>query len=101
MERVMISRSLQFRRSLRPGCSGNIFRHALHLVWQSVIENDRNIYNLHSKSLEGSFLWAARTEAASAAKDVLFLVQKDVLVAEEALNEDNMKKIATARAVLI
>ena len=47
------------------------------------------------------FLWSAQTEAALAAKEVLLMIENDVISVNEAPSDELQSKIATARAVLI
>ena len=65
------------------------------------MEDSCNNYKFRGKAGEDFFLWAARTEAALASKELLYLIERDVLSGNNEPDEGTVKHISTARAVLI
>ena len=68
-----------------------------------VMEDSKKVYRYFGKPGEDFHLWQARTEAALQAKEVLYVVESDILgTAEDGnLTEGQRKDTAIARAVLI
>ena len=65
------------------------------------MEDSKRIYKFYGRPAVDIFLWSGRTEAALAAKEVLPIIESDVLAGEEAPGEEVLKQISTARAVMI
>ena len=65
------------------------------------MEDSKRIYRFFRKPGEDYHLWCARTEAALAAKEVMQVVETDVLTTDVPLTAEITKQVATARAVII
>ena len=65
------------------------------------MEDSKKVHRFFGKSGEDFHLWEARTEAALESKEVLYVLQSDVLDTETELTNEQKKHIATARAMLI
>ena len=65
------------------------------------MEDSKRLYKFYEKPGEDYHLWCVRTEAALAAKEVLHIVETDVVSTEQPLSVEVAKQVATARAVLI